>query len=238
MNEKAEEAWEKYCNPAQIRYVNKYVKTTWYHGTTLAGLESIKELDVLVNYNIGNELDFGPGFYLTHCKHQASSFIQNTIKYKKETDYVLDNINLPKGIKLNKSDGNEYVPVLLEFEFDAKVIIADENLDTKFFCEFNDEFADFVIMNRTENVLLESPHGYDMIIGIQSDSRPSILIEQFENGEIELEELMDELKLPNSRRQISIHNQELCSRLNMVRALNLQTEEELNIDDYIRRRNH
>lgn len=236
MNENTEGTWEERCNPRQKRYVNKYVKTSWYHGTTLAALESIKESGVLVNYNLGNELDFGPGFYLTHCKNQASSFTLNSIKYKKESREAIENLVLPTDITLNSSnedDDSNYVPILLEFEFDARAVLSDQGWSTEFFCDFDDEFADFVIKNRMENVSLDSPHGYDMIVGVQSDSKPTILIEQYQKGEIELEELMTELKSPNGRRQISIHNQELCNRLVFVRALNLQTKEELKIDDYV-----
>ena len=46
----------------------------WYHGTTLEGWKSICKLGVLANYNIGYELDFGYGFYLT-SKQQKQKII-------------------------------------------------------------------------------------------------------------------------------------------------------------------
>jgi len=223
-------------NSRQEKYVKKYVKTRWFHGTTLAGLESILKSGVLVNYNLENELDFGPGFYLTHCAKQATSFTESSIKYKKESDDVIKKVSLPEEVTLNtvsEDDDSEYVPVLLEFEFDARAVISDQSLSTKFLCEFDDEFANFVIENRLNNVLLASPHGYDMIIGVQSDSKPTILIDQYHGGEIDMQTLIDGLKVKNGRRQISIHNQEVCNRLVFVRALNLQTKEELKIDDYV-----
>lgn len=236
MDEKTEALWKKLDNARHKEYVGKYVKTVWYHGTTLAGWESIKKSGILVNYNLGNELDFGPGFYLTHSQAQACSFTQNSIKYKKESGDVIKNLVLPTDVTLNISgedDDSNYVPVLLEYEFDARSVMLEDELSTEFFCDFDDDFANFVIKNRSENVSLDSPHGYDMIVGVQSDSKPTILIEQYQKGEIELQDLVDGLKVPNGRRQISIHNQELCKRLVFVRALNLQTEEELKIDDYV-----
>ncbi len=42
----------------------KYLKQkSWFHGTTLSGFESLCRQSVLADYNRGNSLDFGDGFY-------------------------------------------------------------------------------------------------------------------------------------------------------------------------------
>lgn len=39
-------------------------QTQWFHATLLRHLESLKS-GIDVKFNLGSELDFGPGFYIT-----------------------------------------------------------------------------------------------------------------------------------------------------------------------------
>ena len=47
-----------------IRELNRLNRDLWYHGTTIANAENISKNGVIADYNLGSELDFGPGFYL------------------------------------------------------------------------------------------------------------------------------------------------------------------------------
>ena len=46
-------------------------QTQWFHATLLRHLESLKK-GIDVKFNLGSELDFGPGFYITPDFEQAS----------------------------------------------------------------------------------------------------------------------------------------------------------------------
>lgn len=59
--------------------VEKHLKQSkWYHATTLNGWRDICKYKLRVRHNIGNELDFGYGFYLTPILDQAKSLILRT----------------------------------------------------------------------------------------------------------------------------------------------------------------
>lgn len=58
-----------------IRELNRLNQDFWYHGTTIESAENIAKNGVIANYNLGTELDFGPGFYMTNTFQRASSFI-------------------------------------------------------------------------------------------------------------------------------------------------------------------
>ena len=45
-------------------------QTQWFHATLLRHLESLKK-GIDVKFNLGSELDFGPGFYITPDFEQA-----------------------------------------------------------------------------------------------------------------------------------------------------------------------
>jgi len=55
-------------------------QTQWFHATLLRHLESLKS-GIDVKFNLGSELDFGPGFYITPDFEQARKFIIVWVQY-------------------------------------------------------------------------------------------------------------------------------------------------------------
>ena len=47
-------------------------QTQWFHATLLKHLESLKK-GIDVQFNLGSELDFGPGFYITPDKETSKN---------------------------------------------------------------------------------------------------------------------------------------------------------------------
>lgn len=55
-------------------------QTQWFHATLLRHLESLKK-GIDVKFNLGSELDFGPGFYITPDFEQAKNLLTSKLKY-------------------------------------------------------------------------------------------------------------------------------------------------------------
>ena len=140
---------------------------TWYHGTTMQHYNNIKQKGVSANINVGLELDFGYGFYMTPERNQAEKYIKDRVKGSH-----LDSLGL-KAIPTDKT------PVVVEFGFLAS---------------YDERFAEFVFHNRYHNVYGESHHTFDIIYGVMSDSIPTILIQQYKSGEINKEDVIENLK--------------------------------------------
>jgi hypothetical protein len=65
----------------------KYLQQdTWFHGTTLLGWQEMCKLKVKCDYNRGNELDFGYGFYMTPTYAQAENYINRTQSFLEGDD--------------------------------------------------------------------------------------------------------------------------------------------------------
>ena len=58
-----------------IKQLNALNNDKWYHGTTIDAYHNICEQGVISSYNIGTQLDFGTGFYLTDSKEAASRYM-------------------------------------------------------------------------------------------------------------------------------------------------------------------
>lgn len=56
----------------------------------------------------------------------------------------------------------------------------------------------------------KSQHNFDIIYGVMSDSVPTKLLIDYQMGVITKEMVLDGIKKPNSMKQLSLHNQELC----------------------------
>lgn len=198
----------------------------WYHGTTLFGWKQICELGIRYDHNIGNELDFGHGFYLTHKKKDAEKYILKLLEYTNMT------IEIPLS---NENVKNKKVPVVIEFEFIPFNWYGNGYMH-KFLTTYNSEFAEFVFHNRVYNLNGENQHEFDFIFGAMSDSVPTVLIQQFKEGTITRNSVIDGLKKNTSNKQLSLHNQELCDMIKPLRVCRLDTEEELDINEYSRNR--
>lgn len=182
-----------------IRYLNQ---TSWYHGTSVSGYQNIEKHGIEALYNINNELDFGPGFYLAPEKNMAAGFVTRMLEFQKQ---IIPNITT-----------DAITPVVLEIEFTNSpyTYFTDETYRTGTFENFDEEFARFIFHNRTKNVGKSPDHGYDMIYGVMSDNNPTLLISQFKANEITEEEvIMGIIEKKISTKQLSIHNQEICGIL-------------------------
>lgn len=197
----------------------------WYHGTTLHGWKKLCELGVKVDYNIGNELDFGYGFYLTPVKEQAERYIENLLKYS---------ANVALDIPVLENNSNK-IPVVIEFSFCPYEWYSDNIYNFKFLNSYNKEFAEFVFHNRTANITGTHHHHFDLIFGVMSDNLPTILIQRFKNGEIGKDEVIRDLQKSTSNKQLSLHNQEICDIIKPTKVYCLETGKELDIDDYLNR---
>lgn len=181
-----------------IRELNRLNQNLWYHGTTIESAENIAENGVIANYNLGAELDFGPGFYLTDTYARAVSFISKT--------------------PILTSNGNVELPkdwAIITFEFNPFDLLFTSETGYNFynFSRHNDEFADFVLKNRMYNTRKENPHHYDLIWGVMSDNNPFEIIEKYKNEIINRETAMNQFKKTNSMRQMYIGNQDICDIL-------------------------
>lgn len=193
----------------------------WYHGTTLVHAKNIKQNGIDIKHNIGHELDFGYGFYLTPYKEQAERYIVSTLAASK-----VDDLGLPLVV-----NPENYQPVVMEFDFTPIEFYDKEEYNFRVLNKYNEEFADFIFHNRVYNTEGESHHEHDFIFGVMSDSLPILLIQQYKSGEKSKEEVLAELQKATSVKQISIHNQEVCDILNIQTIYDISTGEELNIDD-------
>ncbi|WP_188652191.1 DUF3990 domain-containing protein [Pontibacillus salipaludis] len=181
---------------------------------------------IQVNHNIGNELDFGYGFYLTPKEQQAKDFIQDLLAYT-GGESVLQ--GLPFLVKDNPEDK---VAVVVEFEFTPLDWFYDDHINTMVLNSYDDEFADFVFFNRTENIYGEHQHDYKAIFGVMSDSKPNIVLSRFKNGEIGKDEVIESFKKTTSNKQLSIHTQDFCDILVPSKAYIIETGEELDVNEY------
>ncbi|MGE8079251.1 DUF3990 domain-containing protein [Peribacillus loiseleuriae] len=208
--------------------VEKYLKKNkWYHATTLSGWKEICDKKLQVNHNKNHELDFGYGFYLTPKLDQANKFIQTIISLPD------DNLLLElDSLYQTESNQDDKVGVIVEFDFIPYDWYTDKSYNHKILSTYDDEFAEFVFYNRTENIDGSNQHKFDFIFGVMSDSIPTIEIQKYRDGQIGKDEVIESLKKSTSSKQLSIHNQVLCDIIYPCRAFIIDTGEELDINDY------
>lgn len=80
------------------------------------------------------------------------------------------------------------------------------------FPKYNNDFAKFVLDNRTQNRNM-TIHHYDLIWGVMSDSIPDQVIWNYKNGIISYDEAIEKFKKCNSMKQLFLSNQTLCDML-------------------------
>ena len=121
--------------------------------------------------------DFGKGFYVTKFRKQAEEWAE-----------IIGKVNGTAG-------------VVTEFTFYERAF-TDESLKVLRFSEYNDEWFDFIILNRD----LETPeqkHNYDIIEGPVADDKIQRRINKFLEGEITREDFFEQLtKYPDPTHQI------------------------------------
>lgn len=125
--------------------------------------------------------DFGRGFYLTEIKEQAVLMARRTASIY----------------------GGE--PVVTDFDFDETGAMADPGLSIKQFEEPDEEWALFVMANRSRE--REHPtHTYDIVIGPVADDTIATLFRNFDDGIIDLPTLVSGLKFKKVSSQYFFHS--------------------------------
>lgn len=200
----------------------------WFHATTLKHWGNICKIGIQIDYNKGMELDFGYGFYLMPNKESAERYIENLIKFR-TPDLGEFGFN---------EDKSEKIAVIIEFKFKPGEILNSKDYKYKFFTQYDDEFAEFVFLNRSDNVNGEKQHNFDIIMGVMSDSNPNLLLNQYKSKEITRGIVIEQLKKSTSVKQLSLHNQTICDTIRPQRSYIISTGEELNVNDYCVRDRH
>ena len=177
---------------------------TWYHATRYRDYLSLKEKGIIVDHNAGSSLDFGYGFYLTLSEKMAEDYIARLVTWDKEHPVI----------EIEK----DYMPVIIEYTLTPIEWFLGEQYNTALFPSYDDNFAEFVLLNRVNGETFIQQHNYDAIYGVMSDSLPTKLIHNYLLGEISREDVISGLKKGTSMKQLSLHNQELCNMLTMNRA--------------------
>lgn len=184
-------------------------------------------MGVKADYNKGNELDFGFGFYLTPQRDKAETFIKNVLVYDNSEvgESITESFGLP--IKENK---DKKIPVVIEFSFVPLELFENASYNYKILNAYDDEFAEFVFNNRVNNLSEENQHEFDLIFGVMSDSLPTILIQKYKNKELTKENVIEGLKKSTAVKQLSIHNQEICDIIKINKAYYVESGEELDLN--------
>ena len=189
---------------------------SWYHATTKSNFENILAQGVVADHNRYSELDFGYGFYLTTSGELAESYISRL--FSKQGPVLLD------------------PPVIMEYEMNPLEWFQSDRFKCAVFPAFDDDFAEFVFLNRRNCDAGIQIHDYDVIYGVMSDSAPTKLLLEYRAGEISSEVVIEGLKKSNRMKQISLHSQALCDIIKLKKAYqyNPETDERKELDIYER----
>ena len=113
--------------------------------------------------------DFGQGFYLNANPDQAMEMAVRTTRFL-----------------------NEGEPTLSCFEFD-EAEATKIGLNIKFFPDYSEEWAEFVVMNRKNNSDVPA-HPYDIVIGPIADDTVGVQIRRYIMGYLSVSALVEELR--------------------------------------------
>jgi len=111
--------------------------------------------------------DFGRGFYVTKLQNQAITMAERVSRWSKKT------------------------PIVSEFEFDEFALIDDE-LKKLHFEDYNDEWLEFVVLNR-KNKTRQQAHDYDIVEGPIADDRIAEDVDKYVEGLISKEKFLNDL---------------------------------------------
>ncbi len=153
-------------------------------------------LEIIKNPRIiksNRTLDFGEGFYTTTSKNQALSWVNLRLKN-----------NLQHGVI------NIYQTVIdLAYNSNCSVLRFDVA---------NEDWVDFVMKNRMDK---EYVHHYDVVIGPVANDRVYACFNAFENGFMNKQTLISELKSYKLIDQWLFHTQKALSTLQFINAENI-----------------
>jgi hypothetical protein len=132
--------------------------------------------------------DFGQGFYVTRFLHHARNW------------------SLIVGRRYHTQG------VVSEFEYVESAFVRSI-CNIKQFGDYNEEWLDFVVMNRVSNNL-EPVHNYDIVEGPVADDKVQNRIEEYLKGQVSKADFLEELKYHETTHQICF-----CT-LNSLQAIN------------------
>jgi hypothetical protein len=155
--------------------------------------------------------DFGRGFYVTKFRKQAEEWAE-----------IIGTVNHTIG-------------VVTEFTFYERAF-TEENLKTLRFYEYNDEWFDFIILNRN----LENPeqkHDYDIVEGPVADDKVQRRINRFLEGEISREDFFEQLtKYPELSHQIcfcTVNSLRMLKKINNKAIIKIEDISELIVEKLV-----
>lgn len=158
-----------------------------YHGST----QAVTHPQILGTQKF---LDFGKGFYTTTSQKQAESW----------------------AIIKQKRLGNNTNPVVSVYELNEEIF--NESLfSVKTFLKANEEWLDFIIMNRSGN----STHPFDIVKGPVANDTLYATLSLFEAGILTKKETITRLKTHKLFDQISFHNQATLNELVFTKSYTL-----------------
>ena len=155
--------------------------------------------------------DFGRGFYVTKLRKQAEEWAE-----------IIGKVNNAVG-------------VVTEYTFYERAF-TEESLKTLRFYEYNDEWFDFIILNRN----LENPeqkHDYDIIEGPVADDKVQRRINRYLEGEISREDFFEQLtKYPEPSHQIcfcTINSLRMLKKTNNKAIIKIEDISELIVEKLV-----
>ncbi len=139
------------------------------------------------------KLDYGSGFYTTTSEKQSG-------------EWVVRRMN-------ENSASHGYVNI---YELDENIL---SELKSLLFSEPNEEWAEFVMANRTQNGFT---HDYDIVYGPVANDRVYLQFGLYESGVISLETLIRELKTYKLVDQYLFHTDKALTALRFVEATKIE----------------
>jgi hypothetical protein len=155
-----------------------------YHGST----DIVEHPLILGSQRL---LDFGKGFYTTTNRKQAEKW---AIIKQKRVDLAAKSF-----VTVYELDGN---------------LLDNQSLNVKIFDQANEEWLDFVVRNRREDV----NHLYDMVKGPVANDTLYQTLTLYETGILTKPETITRLKVHPLFDQVSFHNQAILAKLIYVRS--------------------
>lgn len=134
-----------------------------YHGSN----QIINEIDLKQSHR---GKDFGQGFYLSPDLQQAKDMALTTVE--------------------REGFGE---PAVTTFVFDETVLSTNSELRVKLFSAYSEEWAMFIVANRTNRTDVPI-HDYDIVCGPIANDRVGPQVRRFQNGWIDAQQLVEELK--------------------------------------------
>ena len=153
-------------------------------------LEVVKQPMILPS---NRTLDYGCGFYTTTSKKQAKEWVERRMT--------------------ERQSQHGYVNV---YELDEKVL---SKLKCLFFSEPTEEWADFVMANRTQR---NFAHDYDVVYGPVANDRVYLQFGLYEAGAISIDTLVRELKKYKLVDQYLFHTEKALTTLHFVEAIKIE----------------